>query len=56
MVFATLIPPIVADMIEPTHSPWPIFLFYGVFAVLSVLYLGCCAVESKGREYNDILK
>ena len=49
MVFATLIPPIVGDVIEPSHMPWPVFLFYGVYALLSAIYLWCCAVESNNR-------
>lgn len=56
MVFATLVPPVVGDVIEPSHMPWPIFLFFGVYSLFSAVYLWCCAVESKDREYNDILK
>lgn len=56
MVLVTLVPPVVTDVMEPSHAPWPIFLFFGAYALLSTLYLWCCAVESKNREYNDILK
>lgn len=55
MIFACLIPPIISDQL-PTHTPWPIFLFYGIFALLSTIYIWFCAVESKGRQYVDIIR
>jgi MFS family permease len=44
MILATLIPPIVSDVITPSHLPWPIFLFYGVYALFSTIYIWCYAV------------
>ena len=49
MLLVTLIPPIVADVVEPNHTPWPVFLFYAVFCGISALFIGFFAVESKDR-------
>ena len=56
MLLVMFLPPVVADVVEPTHTPWPVFLFYGAFSLLSVFYIGFCAVESKDKLYHDILK
>ena len=56
VLLATLILPIVADVVEPNHTSWPVFLFYAFFCGISALFIGFFAVESKDRQYNDILK
>jgi MFS family permease len=56
MMMVTLVPPLLADVISPTHTPWPIFLFFALFSLLSVFYLGRFAVESKDKQYYDIIK
>lgn len=56
MLLVTLLPPVIADVVSPTHTPWPLFLFYAIFSGMSVLYLWYFAVESKDRKYYDIIK
>jgi len=38
LIFTTLIPPIVSDVIS-NHTPWPVFIFYGVYCLFSTIYM-----------------
>ena len=50
LFFATILPPIIAE--DTTNgTPWPIFLFYGVYCTISFIYMFFCIIETKGRVY-----
>lgn len=55
LAITTIFPPIIADM-TADKTPWPAFLFYGVYCAVSWIYMWFCVIESKGRQYVDIIK
>ena len=50
LIFVTLIPPIVAEVM-PDYLPWPIFLFFGVVSFFAIFYLWFYLKETRNRQY-----
>jgi MFS family permease len=50
LIFCTILPPVFSD-ITASRRPWPMFLIFAIYSLLSTIYLWFCAVESKGKRY-----
>lgn len=49
LAITTLIPPIVLEAMD--QNGYPIFLYFGVYITISLIYMWRCLIESKGRKY-----
>ena len=54
LAITTIFPPIVMEKMN--QNAWPIFLYFAVYITISLIYMGIKLVESKGRQYKEIIE
>lgn len=54
MTISLLLPPIVIEAMN--GDAYPVFLFFGIYITVSLIYMYNSLVESKGLKYEDIIK
>jgi len=55
LALSTLIPPIVSKAM-PNNNPYPVFIFFGLYGLLSLIHIFRYLRESDGLSYNEIIK
>jgi hypothetical protein len=54
MAISLLFPPIIIDQMN--GNGYPVFLFFGIYTTISLIYMYNNLVESKGMKYEEIIK
>jgi len=55
LALSTLIPPLVMKVM-PDNNPYPVFLFFGIYGLLSLIPVVRYLRESDGLTYKEIIK
>jgi MFS family permease len=55
LAISTLVPPVITG-IMPNNNAYPVFIFFGIYGLLSFIHVFSQMKESDGKSYNEIIK